>query len=255
MKSILLILFTIVYLISSGQKIPELNPTLGKLIDMSSTKEIEFIKAQEKCETILKKINSQSDYENLSKEEKKVLENCDEIIESYWDILGVGCSWYCGGGIDTLSASSELHQYKGNKYAAKNAHDLSYKTAWIEGVAGYGEGESLVYHFPPQNPRITKIIIINGYVKSEKLWRENSRVKKIKMFIDDKPFAILNLSDTREEQTFSFDPIGYSDRADWQKLVLKPWWTIKFEILEVYKGEKYADTAITEIYFDGIDVH
>jgi hypothetical protein len=25
--------------------------------------------------------------------------------------------------------------------------------------------------------------------------------------------------------------------------------------LEVYKGDKYDDTAITEIYFDGIDVH
>jgi len=30
---------------------------------------------------------------------------------------------------------------------------------------------------------------------------------------------------------------------------------IKFEILEVYEGDKYKDTAITEIYFDGIDVH
>jgi len=30
---------------------------------------------------------------------------------------------------------------------------------------------------------------------------------------------------------------------------------LKFEILEVYKGSKYNDTAITEIYFDGIDVH
>jgi len=34
-----------------------------------------------------------------------------------------------------------------------------------------------------------------------------------------------------------------------------PWWTMKFEIIEVYKGTKYDDTAITEIYFDGIDVH
>ena len=25
--------------------------------------------------------------------------------------------------------------------------------------------------------------------------------------------------------------------------------------MDVYKGEKYEETAITEIYFDGIDVH
>ena len=30
---------------------------------------------------------------------------------------------------------------------------------------------------------------------------------------------------------------------------------LKFEIIEVYKGLKYNDTAITEIYFDGMDVH
>ena len=30
---------------------------------------------------------------------------------------------------------------------------------------------------------------------------------------------------------------------------------MKFEILEVYKGLKYDDTAISEIYFDGLDVH
>jgi len=30
---------------------------------------------------------------------------------------------------------------------------------------------------------------------------------------------------------------------------------MKFEILEVFKGDKYDDTAISEIYFDGIDVH
>ncbi|PKL12986.1 MAG: hypothetical protein CVV50_03895 [Spirochaetae bacterium HGW-Spirochaetae-6] len=30
---------------------------------------------------------------------------------------------------------------------------------------------------------------------------------------------------------------------------------IKFEILDVYKGLKYDDVAITEIYFGGLDVH
>ena len=30
---------------------------------------------------------------------------------------------------------------------------------------------------------------------------------------------------------------------------------MKFEILDVYKGLKYDDVAISEIYFDGLDVH
>jgi len=250
--SILLVIGT---LTTSGQKVKEMFPTLGYLVDKSSEKEIEFISAQEKCEIIWQKISNEEDIKKLTPEEKQILDSCSEDFETYWDILGSGCSWYCGGGQDTSSASSELKPFKGYKYLAKYSHDLSYKTAWVEGVPGYGIGEYLVYHFPPENPRITEIIVVNGYVKSEKLWRENSRVKKLKMYVNDKPFAFLNLVDSRQEQSFKFEPIGNSDRVNWDKLQLLPWWTLKFEILEVYKGDKYDDTAITEIYFDGIDVH
>ena len=60
-------------------------------------------------------------------------------------------------------------------------------------------------------------------------------------------FGILKLTDTKTDQTFKLGTFGHNkDESD---LVLK------FEILEIYKGEKYDDTAITEIYFDGIDVH
>lgn len=238
-----------------GQTVKEMQPKLGQLIDKSLQGEIEFIRQREICETVWNKVGNQNDYEKLSPADKKIYDNCDESHESYWDILGAGCSWYCGGGQDTISTSSTLKTYKGIKYSAKNIHDLNYKTAWIEGVSGYGIGESITYHFPPQNPRITDIIIVNGYVKSQTAWQENSRVKKLKMYVDNKPFAILNLADSRQEQTFKFDPLGYGDRVNWEQLQTKPWWTIKFEILEVYKGDKYDDTAITEIYFDGIDVH
>jgi hypothetical protein len=143
----------------------------------------------------------------------------------------------------------------------QNAHDLYFKTAWVEGVKGYGIGEYLVYYFNQTAPRITQIIIANGYVKSEKAYRENSRVKKMKMYIDDKPVAILNLKDCRQTQIFNFEPIGRSRNergslGENEELLMKmPRWTLKFEILEVYKGEKYDDTAISEIYFNGLDVH
>jgi hypothetical protein len=255
MRNILTIFLTAFALTTFGQTVKEMTPTLGHFVDVSPEKEIEFIKNQVKCEEIWKKLDNQTDLNNLTKEEKVILENCSETKESSCDIIGSECSWYCGGGQDTNSASSFLKPFKGISYSAKNIHDLSYRTAWIEGVKGYGVGEYVTYHFPPQNPRITEIIVVNGYVKSEQAWKDNSRVKKLKMYIDNKPFAILNLADSREEQSFKFDPIGYGDREDWEKLQSRPWWTMKFEIMEVYKGEKYDDTAITEIYFDGIDVH
>ncbi|WP_455578875.1 NADase-type glycan-binding domain-containing protein [Bacteroides pyogenes] len=63
-------------------------------------------------------------------------------------------------------------------YAAKNVHDLSYKTAWVEDIQGDSIDEYLIYRFPPTNPRITKVIVINGYSKSDETRRNNSRVKQ-----------------------------------------------------------------------------
>lgn len=232
----------------------EINPKLGELLDLSVEGEKEFAKHQQKCEELWSKMNKMKviDITKLPKEEQILYENCDETIESYWDVMGGGCSWYCAGGQDTLSASSCLASNKEITYEAANIHDLNYKTAWVEGVDGYGIGESVTYHFPPQNPRMTEIIIANGYIKSEKAWKENSRVKKLKMYLNDIPFAILNLSDSRHKQHFEVEPLGYTDEDKERKMT---WWTIKFEILDVYKGEKYDDTAISEIYFDGNDSH
>ncbi len=56
------------------------------------------------------------------------------------------------------------------------------------------------------------------------------------MYVDNKPFAVLNLVDSRQEQHFKFEPLGYGDRTNWEQLEAKPWWTITFEIFEVYKG-------------------
>jgi hypothetical protein len=215
----------------------------------------------EKADKIMEEI--EWDYSKLTKENLKFFKQINynyenEVEQGYYDAIGGGCSWYCGGGPDSISASSYLHSKDTTiNYLPENAHDLWFGNAWVEGVKGYGIGEYLIYHFRQTAPRITHIIVANGYVKSEKAYRENSRVKKLKVYIDDKPFAILNLEDVRQEQIFEFQPIGKRPDIDanWEELEKLPRWTMKFEILEVYKGEKYDDVAITEIYFDGIDVH
>jgi hypothetical protein len=255
MKSLAIAVLSLATLPFFAQAIPEMKPELGILIDKSPEGEVQFYKFEEQCKKLWAKYNDDIDQSKLAADEKEIFEKCISDYEGYWDVIGPGCSWYCGGGQDTISVSSNLKQVKGIEYTAKNIHDLNYKTAWIEGAEGYGIGETITYHFPPATPRITEIIIVNGYVKSEQAWKDNSRVKKLKMYIDAKPFAVLNLADSREEQHFKFEPLGYQGRKNWKALEKKPWWTIKFEILEVYNGDKYADTAITEIYFDGIDVH
>ena len=80
------------------------------------------------------------------------------------------------------------------------------------------------------------------------VWKDNARVKQLKMYYQGKPYAILDLEDTRNLQYFNVGVLGPYD-AD------APNWKLRFEILEVYEGEKYEDTVISELYFDGIDVH
>ncbi|PXX98776.1 hypothetical protein DF185_15470 [Marinifilum breve] len=228
-----------------------MNPTSIQILDLSTQGEIEWKHDQEIGFKVMKKLGDGVEYDDLSQEDKDALSKVDETLESYWDIIGGGCSWYCGGGPKEVAASSYLKSQGAINYEAQNAHDLNYKNAWVEGVSGYGIGEFLLYTFAGASARITEIKLVNGYVKSKSAWENNSRVKKLKVYIDEKPFVILNLKDIRGVQSFEFKPIG----KGWDVGMDEPDWTMKFEILEVYKGLKYDDVAISEIYFDGIDVH
>ena len=194
------------------------------------------------CDRVAMKANT--DYEALSDVEIALLCFVEEnpVLSHFYS---GNCSWYCGGQIDSVTASSAL----ADRYAAEKAHDFSIVTAWVEGVEGNGEGEYLRYSFPGTCPRITTVLIHNGYVKNWDVWRDNGREKRLLMYYNDEPYAILNLQDTMGLQSFDVGVLGYEDKDS------APAWSIKFEILEVYPGKKYEDTAITEIYFDGIDVH
>lgn len=230
-------------LLLMGQgSIKTLEPQLGRIPDLSAKAQKDFAK----MDAIFNKLDAGTKQEDLTKEEKEILEKY-EYYESIWDTMESGCSWYCGEGPYEVTASSFLASSGNVDYKPENAHDFTLKTAWVEGVKGYGIGEYLEYSFTNKCPRVTDIKIYNGYVKSDKTWKENSRVKTIKMYVNDTPYAILNLKDTTAEQTFSFEPLGR--RADGKDLILK------FEIVDVYKGTKFDDVAITELFFDGIDVH
>jgi hypothetical protein len=254
----------------SSPKIKEMYPKFGR--EFNDKDAAEYQKTMEAL------IEAEWDYDKLTDKQRKFAQKHDiwETSGSYWDVFcgGDGCgTWYEGGGPDSVSASSYLKSdSKTFNYLPQNIHDFSFATVWVEGADGDGIGEYVTYYFSQKAPRITTITIANGYVKSEKTYRNNSRPKKLKMYIDDKPFAILNLEDKRCEQIFEFEPIKgphweefsklpqfwYYNRESYAQEIAKleklPKWTLKFEILEVYKGDKYDDTVISEIYFHGLDV-
>ncbi len=174
-----------------------------------------------------------------------------EIDEGTTELMP-GCSWYCGGFVSGFSSSSTLPTNKDIVYSADKAHDFDVTTAWVEGKTDYGVGEFIEYSFDMTTVKgqhhlgITKIILANGYKKTKKTWEENSRIKKLKMYVDNKPFGQLELIDSFEFQTIDLGEIMLP-----QQKVLK----FKFEIVAVYPGTKYKDTAISELLFEGVGVH
>lgn len=237
------------------QDTPVLSPSLGRELKFEPSLEEPYQEHVKKCMELT--FQSHSDSSRLSLEETEYLSSCASILDEtmdYYSAVTGGCSWYCGGGPYLITASSQLDSIDSIGYAPSNVHDLDYKTAWVEGANGKGIGEVLTYHFKMNSPRITSLMIANGYVKSSAAWSSNGRVKKLKMYVEDTLFAILNLKDSKRLQIFQIDTIGYGWNIP-KSINADDIWTMKFEILEVYPGSKFEDIAISEIFFDGIDVH
>lgn len=187
------------------------------------------------------------DYEDYESDENGYLKPVGELQ------FLKGCSWYCGGSVSSITSSSELPQDGQNTYTAQNAHDFDHTTAWIEGKESYGIGESITYTIDFREDELYQgglgihtLIIANGYKKSKKAWQANSRIKKLRMYINNKPSYDILLKDSFEIQTVSIDTLMFPRDKETE---------ITFEIREVYEGTKYKDTALSILVFDGVGVH
>ena len=205
------IIFFIVFVLAASaysqqQNLIVLKPKIGTAPDLSEKKQKEF----EQRDKVIEKLRKGTSVDALTTQEQELLEKFGESEDTgIWDTMDQGCSWYCGGGPYKVTASSALKPSGSITYVAKNAHDFSFKNAWVEGVPGYGEGEYLEYFFENKSPRVTDVLIYNGYLKNEAGWKKNSRVKKLKLWVNGKPYAVLELQDTRALQTFKLNgPLG-----------------------------------------------
>jgi len=218
-----------------------------------------------KYSSIIEKLNEgEKSLDGLSKEEIRLMKKYDPYypegyneMEAAWSVLGPGCSWYCGAQYETKVSSSLTSQGE-NVYTAQSVSDDDVRTAWVEGAKGYGIGEYVEFIFNYNAPRATSVTISNGYNKNSPTWKNNSRVKTLNVYENDKLLMVVNLADTRDLQKFDLPhPIPNRKGEDGmsQHDENKPPVRLKMMISEVYKGDKYDDTAISEITFDGLDVH
>jgi hypothetical protein len=149
--------------------------------------------------------------------------------------------WWSGGcdmgGVYCKNASSTLIPQGKNNYSVNNINDSDPRTAWVEGKSGYGIGESFEMDWPVHIA--PPIQIFNGYQKSIKAWKDNSRVKKFKIYINNKEFCYLVLEDKMNSQSFELEWRWEDEENEWDDAV------VRFEIVEVYKGDRWSDVAIS----------
>lgn len=160
-------------------------------------------------------------------------------------------------------------------------------TAWVEGVAGDGIGEWVIIPVPPRSDELSEklscsddvgtisvdLYFYNGYQKSKDLYMKNNRVRDAKItiyaaavtygqnnarllwnpdavhvetvtFNDDLETAPFYINTDSKEFIFTL-PEKYQK----QKCELY----LKLEILSVYKGEKYSDTCISNMWAGALE--
>jgi hypothetical protein len=160
--------------------------------------------------------------------------------------------------IKSLTVSSTLKPEGSLSYAKESMRDNDLRTAWVEGVDGPGIGESIT--FKPNGAYVTEIGILNGYVADESRYYANARVKKMRVEVEFGEGAEPN--EKRKRYDISLPDREYKTLKPRYPFSSVDWIVqhsqgngfidkVKLTILEVYPGQRYEDTAISELYICG----
>lgn len=188
---------------------------------------------------------NQKEEKTRSKIIARTLQNGIAVYEGYAFVFEKLCN--------DLGIENYLIQGDTKTHFIDIGRDFNKNTAWVEGNTDFGIGEFIEYCFDFSEMEeykgdlgINRIILANGYKKNKLTWKNNSRVKQLKVYLNDRPYAILNLLDSFEIQTIEMGEIKFPANKET---------ILKFEITQVYEGKKYKDTAISLLMFEGMGVH
>lgn len=189
-------------------------------------------------------------------EEDLPVEAEDGMFYGWEDRLWLGCSTWCS--VTEFSqgawATSTLPEQGEFSYLVENIYNAQRENTWCEGVDGDGIGEYIDISQAclvgdkgeKQNLTFTELCIVNGYAATEEKWRNNNRVKQLKLYYEGQYLGMIELEDTMYPQYIDISSLGLTVGNGEEG-------NFRFEIADVYKGEKYDDTCITGILieFDG----
>lgn len=121
-------------------------------------------------------------------------------------------------------------------YGPASLFDGSDRTAWVEGRTARrddGIGEWILLDWQRER-RVKALIVKNGYLKSQRLFKANGRVLKLRARFSNGQTTNIELQDSSRQQTVS---LPKPQTATW----------VQLEILRAKRGAKYSDTAVTEL--------
>ncbi|MGV3073747.1 NADase-type glycan-binding domain-containing protein [Clostridium baratii] len=137
-------------------------------------------------------------------------------------------------------ASSVLEDGTGVDYSPYNLIDRKSNTIWAEGIEGPGIEQFIRIDFN-KNKVVKKLYIINGSAKSERLYYANNRVRVLRLDFGDGEIKDFELK----------DGVMGEQEIDLGKGIKTPY--VGMTIYDVYYGNKYDDTCISEIRAVGYD--
>ncbi len=148
-----------------------------------------------------------------------------------------GGEWELRSRVCEAQASSTLPQDEGGNYEAANLFDGDRDKPWVEGATGSGVGESVLLTLD-KPAKVRRIGIVNGFARSEELYRANGRVSSFRVSVNGGGEFGVTIPDERlEREMFYFDLPADSGLVK----------TIQLKIDSVYPGGQFDDTAISEL--------
>lgn len=141
--------------------------------------------------------------------------------------------------VKNVTASSQLKEETiGNithNYSPSKVIDNDLSTCWCEGKDDYGVDEELTIELD-NTYSLNEITLWNGLCTSEDLYRKNSRVRRIVLTFSDGNSFEYECKDGWDNRK---NVIVLSEKIETSFITIK--------IIDIYEGEKYKDTCISEI--------
>lgn len=134
----------------------------------------------------------------------------------------------------------------GMTYDAANIIDGNMKTCWLSATDGKNEDIEITIDLEEvegiTQAVVSDIYFFSGNRKDYQTWKDYNRIKKVTMMVNDLPYGEIKFEDTYKQQSIDLDKfkIDRSRRC-----------RIRIRIVDVYKGNKYNQLAVSDIQLLG----